>query len=87
MDRVHDPGNDGSITLTRILLQQLGNTDWQLSGPEFKQLKKDIVRLKWNDDLTIDLATSKHPFLGLDRAEILVALAGKWMITLHGRTI
>ena len=31
-------------------------------------------RAKWLDDATIELATTKCPALGLDRAEIIVAL-------------
>ncbi len=75
MDRVNDPGN-GSVCLLRMLVQihDSSSAPWPAEGPEWTQLKRELHRAKWLDDATIELATTKCPALGLDRAEIIVAL-------------
>lgn len=75
MDRVEDPGN-GQVCLLRMLVQQhdADEAPWPLDGPEWRSLTRELHRVKWMDDATIDLATSKCTTLGLDRAEVIVAM-------------
>lgn len=46
----------------------------------WKAVKRDLRRIKWLDNATLDLAMNKMPCLGLQRAEIITALCAM----LHG---
>ena len=87
LDVVKDPANDtpslpGSVTMLRVLVQPTVNASAyaDLNSEEWLQLNKDAKRLKWLSDQTLDLGLTKHPFLGLERAEIITAYSAM----LHG---
>lgn len=54
MDRVNDPGN-GSVCLLRMLVQIHDKCEpWKTNGPEWTGLTKELHRVKWLDDATIE---------------------------------
>jgi len=54
MDRVNDPGN-GQVCLLRMLVQIHDKCEpWKVDGDEWEKLKKELHRVKWLDDATIE---------------------------------
>jgi hypothetical protein len=50
-------------------------------APDFLDvLKRDLKRAKWLDDLTTDLGLRQHPWVGVEKAEVITALCS----LLHG---
>lgn len=80
MDRVEDPANStpelpGFVTMLRLYVNMEDAT------PETKRkVIMGMKRMKWLDEMTVDLGMHKHSSLGLDRAEIVTCLCSM----LHG---
>jgi len=85
-------GWQGSVAMIRALVQPTqdgelpentrafgGNLSDLKTGP-WKELKRDLERIKWLDEAAIHLALWKAPALGMERAEILTAMVAM----LHG---
>jgi len=95
MDVISDPQNPigdtpGSVSLVRVMVRSaqsecpkaqpfLGDfTD--LTSQVWSDVQSDLCRLKWLDNVTLDLGLKHCPELGLQRAEILTGLVAM----LHG---
>jgi len=81
LDVVRDPENSteeiaGSVTMLRLLV----NGSLDMGSASTQTLLKDLRRAKWLDDEVIDFGLFKHPHIGTDKAEIIVALCSM----LHG---
>ncbi len=86
LDVVRDPENStdeipGSVTMLRMLVSDPAKAGaFDINSDASKSLLKDLRRAKWLDDEVIDFGLFKHPHLGTDKAEIIVALCSM----LHG---
>lgn len=81
-----------SVAMIRILItparpeslpkgvQPFAGENEDLDSPPWRQLIQDLRRVKWLDGAVLDLAFKRRPDLGMDRAEVLVALCSM----LHG---
>jgi len=70
----------GGVTLLRLLVADRGEAASLLTDERGTQLTKHLERMKWYDERVLKLALDQHPWLGLDRAEIIVGL----LSMLHG---
>ena len=78
MDQVKDPVGNANVCMQRMLVEPLDGASADvadMNGPFWTAVKHDLRRAKWVDDATIQFVTKKHPWLGLDRGEIIVAMA------------
>jgi glutamate dehydrogenase len=67
--------------MLRVLVSHADNQKHNAVVEELKaSLEKELVRMKWLDEEAIDLGTHRQPFLGIEKAEIIVALCSM----LHG---
>lgn len=67
---VMDDGDNGSVTLLRVLVTAVDAN----KTPSFDLLMQDIKRSKWLDNSTMDLVFEKYPWLGVRRGEIITAM-------------
>lgn len=72
----------GSVSMISFLISPMGDevSANDLESPFWQELARDLRRVKWLDQATLDLGLSTCPEMGLDRAEILTALCSM----LHG---
>ena len=68
---VIDDGDNGSVTLLRVLAKPVGRIDEE---PSFELLMQEIKRSKWLDNTTMDLVFDRYPWLGVRRGEIITAM-------------
>ena len=88
-DLLSDPVNaipgvavTGTVSMMRILVTPnvAGHSTSIIAQPDFQRsLQTELERVKWIDDETTNLV-GRHPFLGIDKAEVLTALCS----LLHG---
>lgn len=74
--------NTGTVTILRMLVSpnvSQHHTQYVPQTNFANTLQKDLERAKWLDDTTTELV-DKHPFLGMDKAEVITALCS----LLHG---
>lgn len=72
-DNMMGPDMPGSITMLRILISDpLKPID--IESAEVKVLLKNIKQAKWLDDEVTNIGLIKYPNIGIDKAEIIVAL-------------
>jgi glutamate dehydrogenase len=64
---VIDDGDNGSVTLLRLLVEKPEEVDTHL-------LCQEIKRSKWLDNTTMDLIFEKYPWLGVRRGEIITGM-------------
>jgi len=80
MDQVKDPVGSGNVSMQRILVEPLADIveenadELNPNGRFWTTIKHELRRAKWVDDSTFDLVLKVHPWLGLDRGEIIVAM-------------
>lgn len=77
-DTLNDtPNSSGTVTMLRVLAnpQQNAEAYANLNSAEWAQVTKDIARLKWLGDATLELGLRKYPAIGLQKAEIITAFA------------
>ncbi len=72
LDRFESKSRGSVLLLSYVVASNTWHID--PDSERWRYLKRDILRVRWMDDRIIALAR-KHPRLGLDRAEIMVALA------------
>jgi glutamate dehydrogenase len=71
----------GQVTILRLLVSPLDESKNLNTNTGFADvLARDLRRAKWFDNTTTDLGLTKHPHLGLDKAEVITALCSM----LHG---
>jgi glutamate dehydrogenase len=82
----------GSVSLIRVLVRPAAASELKkgmmpfpgtlenLDSDAWNTLRNDILRVRWLDEATLDLAMEKCPGIGLQRAEILTAFCAM----LHG---
>jgi glutamate dehydrogenase len=70
---VIDDGDNGSVTLLRVLAKPLDETTL-VDEASFDLLMQEIKRSKWLDNTTMDLVFDKYPWLGVRRGEIITAM-------------
>ena len=68
-----DDGNNGWITLVGCVVQGPEGGPIDESSDLWKEIRQDLLRLKWYDKRSLDLGYD-HPELGLCKAEIITAL-------------
>jgi glutamate dehydrogenase len=74
--------NTGTVTILRMLVSPNINAHKTAFIPQanFAQtLQRELERVKWLDDTTTELV-DKHPFLGIDKSEVITAVCS----LLHG---
>jgi glutamate dehydrogenase len=87
LDLVNDPSTHipgvvatGNVSMLRLLVTapsgQQDTAVEELKG----SLQTQLIRMKWLDEEVIQMGTNRHPYLGIDKAEVLVALCSM----LHG---
>lgn len=69
---VIDDGDNGSVTLLRVLAKPLEGA--VVEEATFELLMQEIKRSKWLDNTTMDLVFDKYPWLGVRRGEIITAM-------------
>jgi glutamate dehydrogenase len=72
LDTIEDPGN-GVLTIVGFVVQGPDGKAIDPSSEIWRRAKKDLERIKWYDNRTLDLAY-RNWSLGLDRAEAMIAL-------------
>lgn len=72
LDLMDDPGN-GQIGILGFVAQSPQGGAIDETSDLWRQVRRDLLRIKWIDDATLQLA-DQHPDLGLTRAEVLIAL-------------
>lgn len=83
LDVVDDPGN-GSVTLLRMLVLPEPEDAARWADPAaWQPVMHDVKRLKWLDERVYHLALEQHPWLGIERAEVVTALANMVYGVLH----
>lgn len=87
LDVVRDPENatdtiPGFVSMLRLRVVDARHPGVSIdhNTESFRQLMKDLKRAKWLDDEVTDMGLNKFPHLGVDKAEIIVALCSM----LHG---
>jgi len=82
MDVIPD-GDNGSVTMLRLLVHPVGDTEPAINidaenvgntKSEFERLKYNLKRSKWLDDTTMKLVFEDEPWLGVKRGEIITAM-------------
>jgi len=68
-----DDGENGWITLVGCVVQGPEGGPIDKSSKLWKEIRQDLLRLKWYDQRSLDLGY-KHPELGLRNAEVITAL-------------
>jgi glutamate dehydrogenase len=81
LDIVDNSVPDQSVVMLRLLVSPSAggrnlNTDAEFAAT----LRRDLQRIKWLDDSTTNLGLTRHPSLGLDKAEVITAYCSM----LHG---
>ena len=71
---VIDDRTNGSIGLLGFVVQGPDGGPLQEKSELWRRVRSDLLRLKWLDERTLDLAY-RHPDLDLTRAEIIIALS------------
>jgi len=80
---IPDLPQTGYVTMLRLLVNPdpVQHSTKFISQTQFHDvLKRDMKRLKWLDDQTLDLGLYRYPSLGLEKAEVVTALCSM----LHG---
>lgn len=72
LDTIEDPGN-GVITIVGFVVQGPDGKSLDPTSELWRRVKKDLERIKWYDNRTLDLAY-RNWSLGLERAEAIIAL-------------
>lgn len=90
LDSVSSPGNStpefpGYVTMLRLLVTPMEGSPLASSAPSndskaYAQLKRDLMRAKWLDDAAIEMGLIKYPQMGVEKAEVIIALCSM----LHG---
>ena len=69
----HPHGANGSISLLGFVVQGPDGGPLRQDSDLWRTVRKDLLRLKWLDERTLNLAY-RHPEMDLTRAEIIIAL-------------
>ncbi len=72
LDNIED-GENGWITIVGCVVQSPEGGPIDETSPLWKEIRQDLLRLKWCDPRSLDLAYD-HPVVGLQRAELIIAL-------------
>lgn len=82
LDNFLDPKNSNDSTSYVTMLRLLVSPDplSTFDSNELSSFMKDIKRTKWLDDEVINMGLFKHPTMGIEKAEVIVALCSM----LHG---
>lgn len=81
ISRAHLDIVNESVVMLRLLVSPLQGAKNLNDNAEFSEtLRRDLKRIKWLDDSTTTLGLSRHPSLGLDKAEVITAYCSM----LHG---
>jgi hypothetical protein len=82
LDNFLDPKNSNDSTSYVTMLRLLVSPDplSTFDSNELNSFMKDIKRTKWLDDEVINMGLFKHPTMGIEKAEVIVALCSM----LHG---
>eukprot|EP00934_Nitzschia_sp_Nitz4_P004085 Nitzschia sp. Nitz4//scaffold23_size168460//152291//155530//NITZ4_002248-RA/size168460-processed-gene-0.99-mRNA-1//1//CDS//3329543722//4075//frame0 len=70
MDVIDDDEN-GNVTMLRILASPVDEN----KVPSFDLLLQEIKRSKWLDNSTMDLVFDRYPWVGVQRGEVITAMA------------
>lgn len=75
------PEIPGYVMMLRLLVSPNAGVPDLNNNKEFAQtLKRDLARAKWLDNETTELGLYRHPWIGLEKAEVITALGSM----LHG---
>jgi glutamate dehydrogenase len=66
---------DGNVTMARILVSPPKDGNWVEGSPKWNLLANDLIRIRWLDDSTIEMAFNKDLKYSIADAEILNTLA------------
>jgi len=67
--------NDGNVTMARILVSPPKEGNWTEGSANWHQLANELIRIRWLDDSSIEMAFNKDLKYSIADAEILNALA------------
>src|SRR6185503_13727946 len=72
LDVISD-GKNGTISLLGFVVHGPGGKSIDPASPLWNSVRRDLLRIKWMDERTLNLAY-RHPDLNLTRAEIIIGL-------------
>lgn len=67
-------GDNGSVTMLRLLVHPVEDDTESATKSKFERLKYNLKRSKWLDDTTMKLVFEDEPWLGVKRGEIITAM-------------